>query len=347
MTVSEHIGSCEDRKERLIESAFQYYRSNGFPLPYLAPHELLTDFFKLEDTNLKVSKPQSIMFEEMAVKELEVKGIGTNVANAFHPHIWDSHAIYMRSPMESFGSDKLLRRAIWLALETTGKITDASVRNKLKIVSGTQMCSNFRPAVAKAIYDLYAPPDATVLDPSCGYGGRLLGFLASHCTGIYVGVDPSVLTCAGNRNMAEFFGVDDRVILVNSPFEDLQITTLTEFNPSFAFTSPPYFKKEVYAEDDTQSSSRYQTYDGWLSGFWQPTVETVYRVLLLGSIFVINVQDVLISSKQYPLVTDTEEIARKAGFLLIDRLHMRFSGFGKGLKKWKTETVFVFQKEEE
>lgn len=330
-----------ERNDVLIESAFRHWREKGFPYPDLTPYDLWADFFSLQDSDLKIIEQgqQATMFEEMLTKQLEVKNDGINTANHFHPHIWESHALNMRSPYDAYLEDRALRKAIRLALETTGKLTDVSIRNKLKIVNGAQMCSNFRPLVAKAIYQRYLDGNR-VLDPSTGYGGRLLGFLSIPGEPTYTGIDPSTKTCFGNMAMAHFFGASERVNIIQSPFEDTG--ELGEFD--LAFTSPPYFRKEIYSEEPTQSCHRYQNFAAWLGGFWRPTISRVFDLLRPGGRFVINIQDVTIRKETYPLISETEAAMGRAGFVRIDTLEMRFPSFGKGLEKWKVEKVLVYER---
>lgn len=332
----------EARRQKLISVAFDYYRSNGFPYPQMTYQDLWGELYDLEDIELNITNPQGYLFQEMLPKELEIRHNGINVPNFFNRHIWSSYAVGMRSPLEAFNDDKALRKAIRLALDTTGQLTDTSVRNKLKIVNGTQMCSNFRPSAAKAIYQRYGHNSTFILDPSAGYGGRLFGFLASGLNAHYIGIDPSSKSCQGNQDMAGFFGRDETVDLLCEPFEDVCLDDYPPFD--LAFTSPPYFKKEVYSDEDTQSSARYPSYRIWLDCFWFTTIHKVFEHLRPGAYFIVNIQDVTIKSKIYPLTDDTLWAANLAGFRLADKLQMLFSGFGANLDKFKGETVFIFEK---
>ena len=64
----------------------------------------------------------------------------------------------------------------------------------MKIYTGTQAVSNFRPTAAKLIYEKFGGD--TIWDMSCGWGGRLIGFLASSRKK-YIGTEPSSLTFKG------------------------------------------------------------------------------------------------------------------------------------------------------
>ena len=321
-----------DQRTNLIDLAFDWYRLNGFPYLSMRDFDLWQEFYKLCSCSLKEKD-----------KYLEISTIGISIINYFHKHIFNSHAFGMKAPINSYFDDKLLRKSIELALDTTKKITNTSVLNKLKIVSGTQMCSNFRPTIAKFIYDKYGGDGFKILDPCTGYGGRLLGFMASkHILDEYVGVDPVTVTCNKNLQMSRFFQYQDKVMLFNRPFEDISLDC-NYFN--LAFTSPPYFKKEIYSNDETQSCNRYPDYHNWLMGFWHKTIDKVFHYLKPNGVFVINIQDISISNKNYPLIDDTLNYACKRKFMKEDELYMKFSGFGSNLKKFKVEHIFILRKQ--
>ena len=67
---------------------------------------------------------------------------------------------------------------------------------------GTYIATQFKPIVAKTIYDM---TDAnTVLDTSMGWGDRLTGFFASNATH-YIGCDPNPNTFKRYKDMIEFW----------------------------------------------------------------------------------------------------------------------------------------------
>jgi hypothetical protein len=326
--------------EQEVEAGFAYYRSRGFPYPKLTTYEIIHIFRKLQSTNAKIIKEGETLLD-CYDKHIEVQPIGDiKLAVYFHPHIWESHAVGMRSSVQSFNIDKSLRKVMRMCLKHYGEITEDNVRVFLRLVNGTQICSNFRPTVAKAIYDYFRPHN--VLDMSTGYGGRLIGFLASSCKGIYIGFDPSIKSCGGNLEIARVFGVKDRVDIVCSPFEDVG-----SISPEvdLAFTSTPYFAKEIYEEDNPeQSRERYPLYKDWVRGFLKPMMKRTRETLSPDGIMALNIADVKIKNIVYPLERDTIRIARHLGFKLRETIRLDFFGFGKGLEKQKTEPIFVFEK---
>ena len=67
-----------------------------------------------------------------------------------------------------------------------GQLSEASYMSAFRL--GTYIATQFKPVVAKTIYDITKAD--TVLDTSCGWGDRLAGFFASQATHYY-GCDPN------------------------------------------------------------------------------------------------------------------------------------------------------------
>ncbi len=327
-------------EEQIIKTAFNYYRKCGFPYLFLQKYEILTLFKKLQETKSKINKYREGFFN-LNTRIIEVKHINDSMlANHFHPHIYESHAQGMKSPLTSFYIDKSLKKVMRLCLKYDNEITKRMVNTFLRTVSGTQMCSNFRPAAAKAVYDYFNANN--VLDMSTGYGGRLLGFLASNSKGFYYGVDPHPKTCACNNKIAKFFKQQNRVKIICSPFEDVENLPKSI---DLAFTSTPYFTKEIYDENSkTQSRERYPEYAEWCKYFLKPLIQKTYNVLEKSGVMALNINDVTIKNKRYPLVEDTLKLAKSTGFKTKEKLFMRFSSFGKNLDKVKTEPILIFEK---
>jgi hypothetical protein len=314
--------------EQVIDAAFTHHRETGFPyrkLPlYLAMQQM---------NQLAATEMDSLIGTDTAY----------HVADTYHPHRFHAGANGMKAPFDAFGDDKLLRRALTLEL-STGKIP-AGYFGALNIVSGTQSCSNFRPGFAAYLYRKYCKPGDTVLDTSTGYGGRLTGFLASGIAGKYIGIDPNTLTQAGNTRLAAELGFADAVELHNLPAEDVKHEVVAG-RCDFAFTSPPYFSKEIYSDEPTQSCNRYATGDAWRDGFLIPMLRLQFAALKPGSTAIVNIADVKIGSTTYPLANWTRECGQQVGFKYIRTdefpMHRRV---GKGMSdEVATEPVIVFEK---
>ena len=268
------------------------------------------------------------------------------IADTYHKHRFDAAAFNMKAPTHSFENDDILRRAIELRMQNA-KTVPTNLFGELTLVRGTQACSNFRPAFAMYLYRTYAKQGATVLDTSTGYGGRLIGFIASMLDGKYIGIDPNKTTYEANLKMACDLKFSDRVELYNAPAEDIDEDQF-EGRCDFAFTSPPYFKKEIYATDDTQSCVRYgDSAEKWRDKFLYPMLRLQYASLKPGCKNIVNIAPVKINSKVYPLDEWTIEAGKAAGFKYNEtRRFMLATRFGANQDEEQSfEPVIIFTKE--
>jgi hypothetical protein len=196
------------------------------------------------------------------------------------------------------------------------------------------ICSQFKPNVAKLIYQFY--PDSllkkfrdnvpthhktdeddkiildkktnepekyrdaqVVLDFSMGWGDRLCGFYASKATK-YIGIDPRTENHPIYDKQKEFYeswlGKKKETDFIPSPAEDAD---LTEYKDSvdLIFTSPPYFSVERYSYDDTQSWVRHKNIDRWNKDFLHKALNNVLTTLKEGGLLMVNISDVNTTSK--------------------------------------------------
>jgi hypothetical protein len=319
-------------REQIVEAAMNFYRERGFPYRELALHEQMQQLNKLATLDSEA---------------LLTTDIGYHVADSYHPHRWHVPIAGKRSrtAVDAFNDDERMRRAIELVIDDGSKLNDTSLLSSLGMVLGTQVAANFRPGFALLMYRRFAPDGATVLDTSTGFGGRLIGYAASKCSR-YIGIDPNVPTHDGNLRMTKTLGIDG-VELINLPAEDVDAIPLRD-SCDFAFTSPPYFSKEQYSDDDTQSWQRYKSGDAWREGFLRPMLALQYVALRAGAHNVINIADVKIGSTTYPLVQWTCDVAQELGFelLRVERFPLsRVPGQGEQMQRF--EPVIVLHKPEE
>ena len=147
--------------------------------------------------------------------------------------------------------------------QENNKFTENRLRQSLKIYSGTQAVSNFRPTAAKCIYENYGG-DGVTWDMSCGWGGRLLGALSSKRIKKYIGTEPSTKTFNGLEQIKKEFSYMNTEVELHKLGSEV-------FRPKekvdLCFTSPPYFDTEKYSDEDTQSYVKYPEEQKWIDGF--------------------------------------------------------------------------------
>ena len=256
-----------------------------------------------------------------------------------------------------------------------------------------QPAVNFPPMTAKYLYERYTEhikdqDKITIYDPSAGWGGRILG--AMSCKDDrnihYIGTDPNPdnfydddarskyadiadfyneKTYRGNSffsggtNTYEVFRLGSEVIQHEPKFQK------HKGNVDLVFTSPPYFNREAYCEDENQSFKKYgSSYESWRDGFLKPTLETCFDWLKPGGYLIWNIADILVGSNKYlPLEKDSVDILESLGMMYECKLKMAMEGMpgqnrlgedGKpncknfckiGDKYLKYEPVYVFRKE--
>ena len=340
------IGKSQFRvfsQEDILHTAFTHFRNQGFPYRVLPP------FISKQRINKLSQTPPDRLLNTLT---------GLDVADTYHPHRHQVHGPHAPSSYDAFYDDKLLRRALLLRLQDNGRLTE-DYPSTLNLVTHSSTGSNFRPGFAMYLYQHYCVPGSIVLDCATGFGGRLVGFLASGIadphrdpedTGRYIGFDPNTLTHAGNVRLAQDLGFAANVDLFNLPIEDAleQIDQLhLRERCDFALTSPPYFNKEHYSDEPTQSDMRYTTPQAWRTGFLVPFLRFTAQSLKPGAHALVNIDDIQIRNVFLPLIDWTRDAANDVGLTYIESITFRLRtsmGTGINSKTIDHEPVLVFQK---
>ena len=200
--------------------------------------------------------------------------------------------------------------------------------NTLKSAIGNKhyICAQFNPSIAKCIYDTFKAE--RILDFSMGWGDRLCGFFASKYGKHYVGVDPNVSNHACYNKEAEFLnGLLKNKKTHEFIIDGAEFVDYSKYYPlDLAFTSPPYFSKELYSDDEKQSFKNYKTGDAWKTGFLYKTMENIKKGLKENGYLIVNISDVNISDKRVLICDDMVKYAESIGYEYI-------GGFGMQLAK--------------
>ncbi|MDQ3803254.1 MAG: hypothetical protein M3416_05305 [Acidobacteriota bacterium] len=326
------------RREESVEHCFRYWRARGFPYYRLPDGEMVREYRRLA-----AARRERVLLGD----EIQLSMSGVRLANHFHPQMWGVPVREAHTPLERFHDDAHLRRLIRKALTIWPDrcaANESNLRRMLKTFSNTAGVSNFRPTAAKAIYEEYSGDGDRVLDFAAGYGGRLLGCLPLDRH--YVGLDPCQEQVRGLREMVgkltALVPVRGRAAIRRACAEDF-LPSLAAGSFALVFSSPPYFDRERYSSEPSQSYLRYPTYEEWLGGFLQPVLRGCRRVLRSGGYLVINIADV----NGYRLTDDALRLASRY-FTLVRTLRLRL-GRKPYLRSqtggaFKYEPVFVFKK---
>ena len=202
-----------------------------------------------------------------------------------------------------------------------------------------QPAVNFPPLTARYLYEHYTnhieqDEPLNIYDPSSGWGGRILGAMSSLKRIHYIGTDPNTdnyiheISKTRYEYVADFFNNE---VLESNPFweEDQNTYHLfqdgSEFignNPEFqsykgkldlVFTSPPYFDREQYSEDEEQSFKLYPKYDSWRDDFLRPTLTNAYENLREDRYLLWNIADIKVGKNYHPLEQDSIDILLSLG----------------------------------
>lgn len=204
---------------------------------------------------------------------------------------------------------------------------------------GAKMPMDFPASLARDLIDEFGA-GGRVLDPCTGWGGRLVGFLASDAVE-YDGTDASPYQCEGDRLIFDTFQDVTRIeksVAVNcSPFEKRELRS-DYFD--MAITSPPYFDTEKYIGGE-QSRETNGSYNEWRDNFYHVLISKTFEALKVGGVFCLQV-----GSQRYPLLQDGMKIAEEVGFEVLEVRPTDMVNNQTKTEEEKGEVVIILKKQE-
>ena len=292
-----------DIQETLVEILKDY----ELPTQELTIKDAYKDFMKLKGIQWPDYLKESQWYARSEYKWPLTKKIirrinrGNDASNYFQQYNrWSVDGTISPGPVRTWGNPKfmytLLGSLFTLEVEKVDRGTLRSCIGLRKYI-----CSQFKPNVAKSIYDMFKAEN--ILDFSMGWGDRLAGFYASDYGKHYVGIDPRKENHLIYKEQSEFyekhlgfFEHERKSEFHCSPAEEFDFS---QYDNHFdlVFTSPPYFNVERYSYDDTQSWVRYKDIDDWNTEFLQKTLNNLWRSIKSGGYLLVNISDVNASSK--------------------------------------------------
>lgn len=315
-----------------IQDVFKYYRENGFPYFNSSEKYRLNELIKFMNVYHMSLYNNNIINQHMA---------GLAFCWSFMPHAFNISCNNLKTPLEVFNDNELLIKVIQKRIKMGDNMSDNGLRKMLKIFTGTQAVSNFRPSASAIIYDLYGK-NKNVWDMSAGFGGRLLGAIKANVKK-YIGTEPCTETFNGLNNIKKF--ILDNTKYCNKSKIELYKCGSEEYIPEkdsldLCFTSPPYFNTEKYSNEETQSYKKYPTKNEWINGYLKETIKNCYTGLKEDGILAINIANV----KSYNnLEEDCIRVAKESGFDLFNTIKYSLSSLNKN-NKYKYEPIFIFRK---
>jgi len=351
--------NAEYGKEEMRKNLADYIATERpvFPLKEISEEDMKISFNNLKnfDTN-SICIPKEQVDKEVFEKyddyeySYEKYGLGlingpstfNNVSNFFMQDLRLECGSYgFRAPKEVWENGDAY--AIWKCLgpiwrgindvqnktitEVDGTITQKLVGGELSSKSymgafrlGTYIATQFKPVVAKAIYQMTNAK--RVLDTSCGWGDRLAGFFASDAEEYY-GCDPNPNTYARYTEQISKYNKllsKPKIVKIwrcgaeNLPYHKLPPIDV-------AFTSPPYFSTEEYNKggefQEDQSWSKFNEYEKWRDNFYLPVAE---KSMAISRFLFVNIMDPKIKNTRY---RSSDELVNRLKDKFLGQIGMR------------------------
>lgn len=264
----------------------QYDKLQGFS--FVTPHTAKFDFIRFAYYDKEYPRYNSLAFHP---KQFITSG--------------DNYSTYEGLQMVSTGKTKG-ERLRFVCQDKFRAIISGSLA-----FGGAKMPMDFPASLARDLINEFSD-GGKVLDPCAGWGGRLVGFLASDATE-YDGTDASPYQCEGDKLIYDTFQDvtqgEKQVSITCSPFEK---RTLRNAYFDMAITSPPYFDTEKYIGGE-QSRETSSNYEQWRDTFYRTLIEKTFAALKVGGIFCLQV-----GSQRYPLLDDGIKIAEETLFEVLE-----------------------------
>ena len=212
-----------------------------------------------------------------------------------------------------------------------------------------QPAVNFPPMTAKYLYerftdDIKSQETVKIFDPSSGWGGRILGAMSCRDDRNihYIGTDPNPDNfydgdTSKYSSVADFYNTEtyrgNPFFSSTNNYELYQLGSEEIHNDKdfqkhrgsidLVFTSPPYFNREAYSEDENQSYKKYgSSYQSWRDGFLRPTLKNCVDWLKSDRYLLWNVADIKVKDSYLPLEEDSRSILEEYGMVFKYTLKM-------------------------
>lgn len=223
---------------------------------------------------------------------------GLELCEHFFPNFYDIKDNKGRKFGDFWTAEYLQKILQWNRLSHTTPYL-SELKRGVYFCYGLTKNTMYRPHLAKMVCDKYQPK--IVLDPCCGWGGRMLGAVASGAH--YVGFEPNTETYQHLIELADFLDIQGEITLYNEGAENI---ARHDIACDLVLTSPPYFDLEVYCDEKTQSITNYSSYDNWRDNWLAAIINQATNKLRAGGVSCWNVSP--------KMIDDVARIHNQLGF---------------------------------
>lgn len=318
------------------------------------PDKILVDNYTKEERS---KDWESLVKKQVIEKDGNIISIDTRtrpghkILDHHMPHFYDVKN-YKGISVKGLFTQEMLEKALITNLSMHSTPYKSEIRRMLTMTGGLGNVTKYRTVTSKSIIQFYKAK--RVLDPCSGWGGRLLGCLASGDDYYYVGCEPDPNTAKGLNNILADTTIPatvrSRGMIIEKPAEFAlsELEQMEKFD--MVLTSPPYFNLELYTAGE-QSTNIYNTWDSWTEKWLKKVILGCLSCLKEGGVSCWSVKNFK-SDKLYPLADVTKKIHEDAGWKLAKTVTMtgsarpggnRIDKEGKEKKESEEET-FCFMK---
>lgn len=323
-----------ENKNDLVEFWFKYFRDKGFPYFSFTNNELLKDFNSLCLLNIQELQNNKIFSS--------YKPSGLKIFKHFNPHFFSVSSKNKCSMIDAFNNDETLLAVIKNRMEGGFNMSNNMLIQGMRNGFFAFHPSIFYPYVAKYLYETYCKDGDIIYDYSAGFGQRMLGALSTSKKIKYIGCDPWNKNIEALNKIVELLStsipdINERVKLIQLGAENY----IPNESISVAFSSPPYFDKELYINEPTQSYMN--GYNEFINTWWDKVCRNINTALKKDGVFILNMKERV---DNYNILKDMLAVCEKYGFQEVDRYHIQLSRNIKYLKRneIKLEPIIIMKR---
>lgn len=221
-------------------------------------------------------------------KNLNNSKIGSNIVNFFTLKerlntIGNHHINFFQflDRLPEYENKKYIQKMVKYYKTTPEKRNTSEIKMWYRIFSLYFGSINiFKPLTAINIYNKFEC--SKILDPTMGWGGRLVGACVLNKKE-YIGIDSNKNLREPYKQMVNFLSKYSKTKIKLFFCDSLNIDySLLDYD--MVFTSPPYYNKEIYT-----SMKIYKTKEEWEQNFYYPLFNKTYFSLKRGGFFCLNI----------------------------------------------------------
>lgn len=260
---------------------------------------------------------------------------GMKLCQHYCPNFWDIKSNNGRSFSDAWKDPLIMDRVRQWGLDGMSQLWLSWIRRAVYMAAGLPNSSFYRPHFSKQIISMTNKHEGTLFDPCAGWGGRMLGTVASNWN--YIACEPNKETYNNLQQMIKFINPQSIVDIAPVPAENFPIENLNKVD--VVLTSPPYFNLEVYSGDTEQSYNQHTQYDDWRDRWLVPLIHRCLNRLTDDGISAWNVMNV----GKLDLSGDVIKTHEQSGWTLTDTVG--FQSPLANIRKLKNRDVtYIFRK---